>query len=339
LLPGLALCAAIAAAATTLGRIEWFARHGITPLTLAIALGILLGNTVYSRSAGPVAGGVAISKQKILRLGVVLYGMRLTLHDVATVGTAGILVDAIMLASTFAFSWFVGTRWLKLEREAALLIGAGSAICGAAAVMATEPVVRAKSEQVSVAIATVVLFGTLAMFVYPALFALHLDVLPSGMHAFGVYTGSTVHEVAQVFAAANSIGPEAANIAVITKMVRVMMLAPFLLALSFWLRPDAEPAVAGPARPRRFTIPWFAFAFLAVIVLNSIVAVPAAATAAVTFLDNFLLAMAMGALGLTTQVSALYRAGGRPLALAGLLFAWLLVGGSLINQAVAIALG
>lgn len=338
LLPGLALCALVALSATTFGGVDWLAAHGITALTLAIALGILIGNTAYPRFSATLAGGVLTAKQVILRVAVVLYGLRLTLHDVATVGMVGILIDALMLGSTFALSWFIGTRVLRLDRGTALLIGAGSAICGAAAVMATEPVVRARSEQVAVAIATVVLFGTLAIFVYPGLFALHLGVLPSGMHAFGVYTGSTIHEVAQVFAAGNSIGAEAANVAVITKMVRVMMLAPFLLSLSMWLRPASEAGARDSGGARRFTIPWFAFVFLGVIVLNSLFALPKTVSAAAISFDNFLLAMAMAALGLTTHVSALRKAGVRPLILAGLLFFWLIAGGALVNRLVAFAL-
>lgn len=125
----------------------------------------------------------------------------------------------------------LGRRWLRLDAQSAILIGAGSAICGAAAVLASAPVVRANPDKGAVAVATVVLFGALAMFGYPLLHTLLPGLTPNDA-AYGVYVGSTVHEVAQVVVAARSVSEAAAAQAVIAKMMRVMMLAPFLLVLS-----------------------------------------------------------------------------------------------------------
>jgi len=270
LLPGLALSAALALAAIRLGSLGWLQAHGMSALTVAIVLGILLGNTLYPYFAARGGAGVTFSKQTLLRAGVILYGLRLTLHDVGQVGLAGVLIDALLLSSTFALAHFLGTRLFGLDRSTAMLIGAGNAICGAAAVMATEPLLRARTEQVTVAISTVVVFGTAAIFVYPALYDLnaHWQLVPAGTKAFGIYAGSTIHEVAQVFAAGRSISPETANTAVITKMVRVMMLAPFLIGLSGWLARDVAGAPAAASAPRKLTIPWFAFAFVGVVVVN-----------------------------------------------------------------------
>ncbi|MEG2030577.1 MAG: putative sulfate exporter family transporter, partial [Janthinobacterium sp.] len=231
LLPGLLLSGLIAYAAIQLGKLDWMQNHGMSALTLAIMLGIVLGNSAYARLAPSCGAGVAFSKQTLLRLGIILYGFRLTFQDIGQVGLAGIAIDALVLTSTFGLAMFLGTRVFKLERNSAILIGAGSAICGAAAVMATEPVVKGRSEDVTVAVSTVVVFGTIAIFLYPLLYQLNLgwQVLGATPTAFGVYIGSTVHEVAQVVAAGKSIGQEAANAAVIAKMVRVMMLAPFLV--------------------------------------------------------------------------------------------------------------
>ncbi|HEX4677441.1 MAG TPA: YeiH family protein, partial [Steroidobacteraceae bacterium] len=304
---------------------------------------ILLGNTVYPFIAASSGAGVIFSKQTLLRAGVILYGLRLTLHDIGQVGMSGVLIDAALLSSTFALALFLGTRLFGLDRETSMLIGAGNAICGAAAVMATEPLLRARSEQVTVAISTVVVFGTVAIFVYPALYALnqHWQLLPAGSRAFGIYAGSTIHEVAQVFAAARSISVETANTAVITKMVRVMMLAPFLIGMSAWLaRQDGrrqavqqrEGSDESQAGHRRLTIPWFAFAFIGMVVFNSLAVLPHAAVGAAIDLDTFLLAMAMGALGLTTHLSAIRRAGIKPLLLGAVLFVWLVGGGAAINS-------
>ncbi|MGH8210969.1 MAG: YeiH family protein, partial [Steroidobacteraceae bacterium] len=248
-----------------------------------------------------------------------------------------------LLSSTFALAYVLGTRLFGLDRATSMLIGAGNAICGAAAVMATGPLLRAKAEQVTVAISTVVVFGTVAIFVYPALYDLNLQwqLLPAGSRVFGIYAGSTIHEVAQVFAAGRSISAATADTAVITKMVRVMMLAPFLIVLSGWLARDAGnkhatahgvPAATGGRR--KLTIPWFAFAFIGVVIFNSLSLLPHAVVGTAIDLDTFLLAMAMGALGLTTHLSAIRRAGIKPLLLGGLLFVWLVSGGALINALV-----
>ncbi len=343
MLPGLALSGAIALAAMALGGLPWFAQHGFSALTLAIVMGMIVGNGVPSR-LGPAAAGIGFSKQTLLRAGIILYGLRLTIHDISRIGVAGVVIDALVLASTFALACWIGIRWLGLDRRTAMLIGAGSSICGAAAVLATEPVVKAKPEQVTVAVATVVVFGTVSIFLYPLLFDLnaHWGFVPAGAQAYGLYVGSTVHEVAQVVAAANSVGAAAADTAVIAKMMRVMMLAPFLIGLSAWLaRRDAEAGEAGTgadARPK-ITIPWFAVGFVGMVLLNSLQWLPRNLVAAGLQVDTFLLSAAMAALGVSTRVSALRQAGTKPLLLALVLFAWLVVAGAAINRGVVALLG
>jgi uncharacterized integral membrane protein (TIGR00698 family) len=344
-LPGLALVAMVAALAIMLGNIGWFASTGISALTLAIVLGMLVGNTVYPRVASAAAGGVTFSKQALLRLGIILYGLRLTFQDIAYVGIAGVAIDSLVLSSTFILSWWMGTRLFGLDRETALLIGAGSAICGAAAVMATEPVVRGRAEQVTIAVSTVVVFGTVSIFLYPAIFHFiirnHLFAMSSA--SYGIFAGSTIHEVAQVVAAGRSISEDAANTAVITKMVRVMMLAPFLAILSAVLARTArggnvrEPN--GAQQSSGIVIPWFAVGFIGVAACNSLGMLPKTAVAAAVNFDTVILAMAMAALGLTTHASAVRSAGVKPLALAAALLVWLLFGGGAINAAITALLG
>jgi uncharacterized integral membrane protein (TIGR00698 family) len=333
------LAAVLALLSIGLAEAGWLQANGISALTLAIVLGIAVGNSVYPRIAAGSTQGVNFSKQTLLRLGVVLYGIRLTFQDIRHVGFAGVIIDTVVVCSTFALAWLLGTRLFGLDRRTAMLIGAGSSICGAAAVMAAEPVVRGRPDQVTVAVSTVVVFGTLAIFLYPALYHLNSSYHLLGSDspaAYGLFAGSTIHEVAQVVAAGRAIGEQAAATAVITKMVRVMLLAPFLLALSVYLsrekQPDQAPDTAR-AKPR-ISIPWFALGFIAVTGLNSLVVLPAQLTAITTQFDTFVLAMAMAALGLTTHVSAIRSAGVRPLALAAVLFTWLVAGGIAINVGV-----
>ncbi|WP_198969929.1 YeiH family protein [Xylophilus sp. ASV27] len=337
LLPGLLLAGALAAAAIALAASPWLQSHGISALTLAIVLGLLAGNTVYPRLAAAAGPGVGFSKQRLLRLGIVLYGLRLTFQDIGQVGLAGVAIDAAMLCSTFGLAGWLGTRAFGLERRTAMLIGAGSAICGAAAVMAAEPVVRGRAGQVTVAVSTVVVFGTLGMFLYPALYQWNLQHqwLAMSETGYGIFAGSTIHEVAQVVAAGRAVGEHAADTAVIAKMVRVMMLAPFLLMLSAWLarNPERGDGAAGAHAPAAgLAIPWFALGFVAVAGVHSLGVLPRPVVELALDLDLVLLAMAMAALGLTTHVSAIRQAGLRPLGLAALLFAWLVAGGAAVNQ-------
>ncbi|MBZ8142072.1 YeiH family putative sulfate export transporter [Rubrivivax gelatinosus] len=319
------LVGALAAAAALLATRPWFAAHGLGALTLAIVLGIVCAHLPGLRTAA-TAPGIDFAKQGLLRAGIVLYGLRLSLADLGALGATGVAVDLLVLASTFALAMALGVRLFGLDRRTAMLIGAGSSICGAAAVMACAPVVRARSDEVAVAVATVVVFGTVAMFGYPLLYPL----LGLDAAQFGLYVGSTVHEVAQVVVAARPLGEAAADTAVVAKLVRVMLLAPFLLALSAWVARDE----AGPGDARgRITVPWFAFAFVAVAALHPLLALPPAVVDALLALDTALLAAAMAALGLTTHVSAMRRAGARPLLLAALLALWLAGGGLAINLA------
>jgi uncharacterized integral membrane protein (TIGR00698 family) len=349
--PGIALTGALAALAIELGKFTWLQANGISALTLSIVLGILVGNTIYPYIASATAGGVVFSKQTLLRAGIILYGLRLTFQDIANVGVAGVAIDLVVLSSTFVLAWWAGTRIFGLDRRTAMLIGAGSSICGAAAVMATEPVVRGRAEQVTVAVSTVVVFGTLDIFLYPAMYHLnaHYHLLSMSPSSYGIYAGSTIHEVAQVVAAGKAIANAAANTAVITKMVRVMMLAPFLIILSTYLArtpgdDEGEAPSTGAAslprvsqRPRRIVIPWFALGFVAVAGVNSLAFLPHALVSTAVDVDTGLLAMAMGALGVTTHVSAVRTAGIKPLALAALLLIWLIFGGMAINAGISAA--
>ena len=327
--PGLVLAAAVAAAATAAARVGWLQANGVSALTLAIVLGIVAGNLLPAAALDASAGGLDIARQRLLRAGIVLYGLRLTFQDIGHVGLAGIAIDATVLCSTFALACVLGTRVFGLDRATAMLIGAGSSICGAAAVMATGPVVRGRPEQVAVAVATVVGFGSVAIFLYPALFHLVAAIHPLSTAQYGLWAGSTIHEVAQVVAAGHAVSDGAADTAVIAKLVRVMMLAPFLVVLAAWFARSGNVAPEQPRPP--ITIPWFALGFVAVAGLRSLDVLPAAAIAVANTVDIAVLAIAMAALGLTTRLSAMKASGLAPLALGATLFAWLVIGGGAFN--------
>ncbi|GAA0493732.1 MULTISPECIES: YeiH family protein [Tatumella] len=328
-LSGIAVTVLIAAGSILLTQIQQITATGLGTLTLAIIAGMIIGNLLPARISEHCTAGINFSKHYLLRGGIILYGFNLTFQQIGTIGYQGLFADLIMLSSTFFLTCLAGICWLKLDRQTVWLIGAGSSICGAAAVLATGPVIRAGANHTAVAIGTVVIFGSSAIIIYPLLWNLIHPLYPALTAAqFGIYTGSTVHEVAQVVAAGHSISTEAENSAVIAKMLRVMMLAPFLLLLSQWLT-GTLPQHAGPQGKIRF--PWFALLFMLVAGINSFHLLPQPVLQLIHHTDNLMLAMAMAALGLTTRTRQLRQAGLKPMLLGLLIFIWLIIGGAAVN--------
>ena len=203
-----------------------------------------------------------------------------------------------------------------------MLVSAGSSICGAAAVLATEPVVKGEPYKSAVAVGTVVIFGTTAMFLYPYLYKAGL--IPLDAKDMGIYIGGTIHEVAHVVTAGNSVGEETAKYAVIVKMIRVMMIAPFLLVLGYWL---AKKRGGQEGKKTSITIPWFAVFFIVVAGFNSLDMLPHNLVGSINKVDTFALTMAMTAMGMETNVGKFKNVGLKPIYLASILFLWLIFGG------------
>ncbi|MBS1132371.1 MAG: hypothetical protein H6R16_3373 [Proteobacteria bacterium] len=326
LFPGLGLIALLVVLSGLAARRPELSVLGASPLTLAILLGAMLGNLRPTLAHGSWQPGLRFAQKVLLRGGVALYGFNLNLQQIAEAGRSGLLIDVLMLCSTLAVGYFVGTRWLRMEPASALLIAAGSAICGAAAIVATVSVLRLEENdsvrKAAAAVATVVLFGTAAMFLYPLLFAW----LGGSRPLFGIFIGSTVHEVAQVVAIGNAIGGAAAHNAVIIKMIRVLMLVPFLLGLSLWLA-RGEPE----AQQRNIAVPWFALIFVLFAALNSLFAMPDNLLHVLRQSGVICLSFAMAAFGMETTLTLIRQAGLKPLLLGAILFAYLVIVGSGVN--------
>jgi uncharacterized integral membrane protein (TIGR00698 family) len=314
LVPGLMLTAAIAAAAFSLRALPGVAT--LSPMILSIFIGIVFHNVF--RTPALAKAGVTFSLRMVLRLAIILLGLQLTAQQVVAVGGAGIAVIAVTLLATFLFTTYAG-RLLGVDRKLAQLIGAGTSICGASAVIATNTVTDASDEDVAYAVACVTVFGSIAMFAYPMLIGvLHLDP-----HAFGLWAGASIHEIAQVVAAAYQDGTQSGDFATIAKLTRVMMLAPVVLTLGLLLR-----GRNGQARAK-VPMPWFVLGFIALIILNSIIAIPATIKAPVGLVTTFGLSMALAAMGLETDIRKLRAKGLRPLLL-GLLAFFFISGFSLL---------
>lgn len=371
-LHGLLLIALFALAAFYLAELPWVKSLSLSPLIVGIILGTIYANTLRNKLPEEWVPGIKFCTKQILRTGIVLYGFRLTLSDVYAVGLPAIVVDLIIVCGTLGLGIFLG-KLLKMDRQTALMTSTGSAICGAAAVLGAESVVKCPSHKTAVAVSTVVIFGTIAMFLYPIMYRSGLlDAL--GDMGVAIYTGATLHEVAHVAAAGNAMDPSdtlgIAATATITKMIRVMMLAPVLVVMAIMLsrarsriaskksrseaqaafayasttadistNPQDQAALTAPEVTKtKITIPWFAIGFLLVICLNtalgSMFGVESVKeiplNGAIEYLDTFLLTMAMTALGTDTSLDKFKAAGAKPFLLATFLFIWLLVGGYLL---------
>lgn len=336
---GILLIALFSFSAFFISDFQWVKDLSLSPLIVGIILGMLYANSLRNHLPDTWVPGIKFCTKQILRTGIVLYGFRLTFQQVTEIGLPAILVDTIIIVGTILLGLIFG-RMFKTDEKTTLMVSTGSAICGAAAVLGAEPVVKCAPHKTAIAVSTVVIFGTISMFLYPILYRAGIFDLDTRQMA--VYTGATLHEVAHVVGAGNAMDPDGtlqlADIATITKMIRVMMLAPLLLIMSYVLAATGHNSseVGETKGKNKIAVPWFAFGFLLVIGINSFlqVYVPenilTPSINAINSFDTFLLTMAMTALGAETSIDKFKQAGAKPFYLAGALYVWLVVGGYFI---------
>lgn len=322
LTPGLILLAGIVAAA--------YAVHSALPYASPIAVAVLLGLVIANTLRWPVraSAGTAFAARRLLRAGVVLLGLQISLGAVREIGLPGVAVVIIVVLGTFTGVQILG-RIFGLTPPLRLIMGAGFAVCGVTAVAAVSPIARASRQEVSYAVGLVALCGTLSIAVFPALAAL----LSMDQVTAGSWVGAGVHDVAQVVATASVIGPAALDAAIIIKLTRVLMLVIVVLLVAWLARSpdaaavtDAEPR--GGVRPRLAPlgmVPPFILAFLGTVVVTSTGALPPAVVDIGGDLARVLLTFGCAALGVGVAWQEIRSLGIRPL-LAGLT-AWVLVAG------------
>lgn len=326
---GISLVAFIALIALLLSKIPAIHALAISPLIIGIVLGIVFANSF--RKLMPVTWnpGILFSAKTLLRIAIVFYGFRITFQQISSVGLEGLSLSVIMLSTTMILGVVVGIKLLKLDRDTSILIASGSAVCGAAAVLATEDVLKSEPHKTAIAISTVVLFGTISLFLFPILFK--SGILQMDYTQYGLYVGSSVHEVAQVVAAGNAISPVSSDTAIIVKMTRVMLIAPMLLVLGLFLS-----RLSTTKSKNKLVVPWFAVLFIVVAGFNSLDLLPLPLVSWINIVDTFLLTMAMTALGMDTQMSKFKQAGLKPLLLAVILFVWLVFTGYFMTLAISV---
>ena len=306
--PGVFLATLIATAAFGLHELPGAA--ALSPLILSILIGIAFHNLIGTPARA--RDGVTFALKRLLRFAIILLGLQLTAAQIADVGVVGLAVIALTLIATFLFTTWLG-RLIGVAPKLTQLIAAGTSICGASAVIATNTVTNAHDEDVAYAVACVTVFGSIAMFAYPLLPGLlHLDP-----RAYGLWSGASIHEIAQVIAAAFQDGRQAGEFGTIAKLSRVAMLAPVVIALGLIASRRGAKAHA------RAPMPWFVLGFVALVAVNSVIVVPADIKAMIVAVTTFLLSMALAAMGLSTDIAKLRAKGLRPLALGAAAFAFI----------------
>ncbi|HEY7302300.1 MAG TPA: YeiH family protein [Xanthobacteraceae bacterium] len=307
LLPGLLLVFAIAALSYALRLVPGVANF--STLIIAIALGTAFHNLVGTPDRCRL--GITFSLKRLLRIAVALLGLQLTIAQVITVGGPGMLIVVVTLGSTFLFTTWLGAR-IGVSSKLTQLIAAGTSICGASAVIATNTVTKADDEDVAYAVACVTVFGTLSMFLLPMLPG-YLHLQP---HAFGLWAGASIHEIAQVVAAAFQNGSASGDFGTIAKLSRVAMLAPVVLTLSFLASSRSRSrSPAAAAASGRVPVPWFVVGFLVLMGFNSFGLISAQAKTWIVILTTALLTVALTAMGLETDFRKLRAKGLKPLLL------------------------
>ncbi|PWW08742.1 putative integral membrane protein (TIGR00698 family) [Paenibacillus cellulosilyticus] len=289
-------------------------------LVIAIILGI-----AWRAAFGipeSMMSGVSFSSKKLLRYGIILLGMRLNLADIVHAGPKVLAIAVINIAFTI-FAVYGIAKLMKVEKRLALLTACGTAICGAAAVVAISPQIKANDNETAIGAATVAILGTIFTLLYTVMYPI-LSLTAAG---YGIFSGATLHEVAHVIAAAAPAGQDAVDLAVIVKLTRVALLVPVAIIIGIWVsRTERKGNGDGKkASWRSIPIPWFIVGFLLTSAVNTLGIIPAALANQLVLAAYLLIAMAMAGLGLHVDLLSFRRLGMKSFA-AGLIGSVLLSG-------------
>lgn len=301
--PGLLLAAAVAAVALFLGR-HW-------PLIGAPVFGIVLGMLVRMlRPPAPVfAAGIAYGSKQVLQASIVALGLGLGLGQVVQTGLRSLSVTVVTISAAFAAAWLLG-RWLGIPSKLKLLIGVGTAICGASAIAAVTPIIQSNEHETAYAISTIFLFNVIAVLTFPLLgHLMHLSAA-----GFGLWAGTAINDTSSVVAAGYSYGQAAGDYATIVKLTRASLIIPvclILAGLQAWRRQRDGGADFSLWR----IFPWFIVWFVLASMLCTLGVVPAAWQPAIHFGAECLIVLALSAIGLSSDVRRMASSGLRPIAL------------------------
>ncbi|GAA0372369.1 putative sulfate exporter family transporter [Bacillus horti] len=281
-------------------------------MILAIGLGVLwrhiFGQPTHTKE------GVTFSSKMLLRAGIILMGFRINFNQIIEAGFSVILIDITVIVFTIVLVILIG-RWLSLDRFYTALIAVGTAICGAAAIVAVAPLIGAKKAHTVLSIACISILGTIGTvvltFVYPI-----LNVDP---YLYGFFVGATFQELAHVLAASAQGGSTSEEIAILVKLGRVVLLIPAAIVLAYLFKPsDAQEK--NRVKLKKLPVPWFIVGFLASCMINTLVQLPQGFIHFSVSSSVFLLAMAMAGLGLSISFQDVKQAGYKPILVGGMGF-------------------
>ena len=318
---GLLLAGGIALTAFGLNQIH--ALKHLNPMILAVLIGIII-QRIFTIPAS-YTKGIEFSLQKLLKLAIVLLGLQLSIGQLLDVGLNGLLAIMITLGSTFILCVWLGNR-LGLDPRLTRLIASGTSICGASAIVATNSVIRGKDEHVAYAITVVTFFGFLSMISFPIL-GRFLQLDPT---TFGFWAGSSIHETSQVIGASFQGGQESGAVATVAKLSRVLFLIPVIIILGF--TPTTHRKLQNPADKKRLPIPWFVFAFIALVVINSLFTFDPTAKEYIKTANKFFLTISLAALGMHMSFSKIKKTGLRPLFLGAAAWVYISIVGLLLTK-------
>lgn len=291
---GLLLCIGVTLLAWLGARYTALAQYGMGFLPLAIFLGMLTSNLVQLDLQGPAKRGIQTAKGPLLKTGIALFGFQLSVLDMVHLGWTGVMAAAVIVGSTLYFA----LRWgaaLGLDRSLSILVGVGSAICGGAAIAATQSVLQGKPQHNAASLGVAVVFGTLGMFLLPWVFKhFHLH-----QNEVGLWIGLSVHELGHVVAGAALVGQDASGSALLIKMLRVACLMPVMVWLTTYTLPESTPATSCPS------VPPFLWAFAAGVLVNSSGVLHPQIHSALVQASQIALAMGLTSLGLSTKFADL----------------------------------
>lgn len=315
-LPGLGVCALLALIAWTLG--DYLPLIGAP--VLAILLGLLVGN-IFTLDTS-TAAGVQFGTRHLLQWAIIGLGLKLDVAQLWAVGSHSLTVTLVTLSVAFVSALLLG-RWLKLSTPLTLLIGAGTAICGGAAIAAIAPILRPKERELMLALTTIFLFNLVAVLLFPAL-GHWLNLSDAG---FGLWAGTAINDTSSVVAAAYSYSQQAGDTATIVKLTRASLILPVCLVLALYMRYQHQQEHQPEHQPKKLRwhaiFPWFILGFVLAAGAHSAALLPSALEAQLSTLANFLLVMALAAVGLSSRLDQLRQAGFKPVLLG--LCVWVLV--------------
>jgi uncharacterized integral membrane protein (TIGR00698 family) len=302
---GILLTFILAILAGQIVKLPFFNIMGV--MIVSILLGMSWKSLMSVQSS--MTPGITFSSKKLLRLGIILMGLRLNLTQIVEGGISIIIIDAIVIIFTLTVMLSLG-KLFSVERHMTALIAVGTAVCGAAAIVAVAPLIKSKKEYTALAVACIAILGTIGAIIYIFLY----PIVGWDNYSYGVIVGATLHELAHVIAAAAPGGELGGETAILVKLGRVALLIPVAFFMEYLFTRDKQIT----KKKKSFgelPIPWFILGFLAMSVINTIGWIPSSIINILIILSVYLLSMAMAGLGLSINFSDFKQVGPKPIIL------------------------